>query len=396
MKKILVLPSWYPNKQSSPGFFFKEQASFLNENGFDVKILVAEELHTKSYAYQKLKRLVRGQLKMLSKDYLLQDPEAYSFPLIIQKNWSEEKKIKRLVDRYSKAYKTFEATVWQPDLIHVQSTHKAGLAAIKISKTFKVPYVIIEHAYYKLNVFSQYKQQKLKEVLLHANKVAGVSNSNKKRIREDGIDRPIEVVWNFLDETLFQLKTKSVSHKFIITTITRPDKIKDMNTFFKALFMFLNLIENRDTVEINIVGHSSIEENNFIDLKILENLDNKKQILSLIKFHKSMARPKIANLLQRSDVFVATSITESFGIALREAMLCGTPVISTKNGGSEDSITNNTGVLVDVGDYKNIAYYLKKIMDKELIFDYSYIRNHIINQCGRKAYKQRMIEFYNL
>ncbi len=77
-------------------------------------------------------------------------------------------------------------------------------------------------------------------------------------------------------------------------------------------------------------------------------------------------------------------------------MMSGIPVISTKNGGVEDAINEDTGVLVNIGDFESIAKILNLMINKKLRFDAQKIRNHIISQCGSKVFVQKMTEFYNI
>lgn len=51
------------------------------------------------------------------------------------------------------------------------------------------------------------------------------------------------------------------------------------------------------------------------------------------------------------DVFVSASHTESFGLAIAEAMASGTPVVTTETEGAREIVqAGKTGLLVPVGD----------------------------------------------
>lgn len=391
--KVLLLPSWYPNSDQNYGSFFQEQAQFLNENEFDIKVLMAEELHTKNYWYQRIKRLVTGKSSGLSKAYLHQDPEAYAFPLILQKSWSEAQQIKALKQHYLKAFEQLVDSGWIPEIIHVQGALKAGFAAKHISEVYNIPYVIIEHSPFKLSAHSKFLQGALKHTLLHANKVAGVSRYQKQRLLDDGIERDIEVVWNLMDETKFDVQKNRKDDKFRITTITRPIKIKDVDTFFKAVADFINTVERPETVEVVAVGHNALFDRNantnYYDKKAAE-----LGISQYCKFHALLTRDDILELLQNTSVFISTSLDEPYGVAIREAMLCGIPVISTRSGGPEDSIEVETGVLVDLKDHKAITKALTEIYSSDRSFDSNYIRNYVVSQSGCQAFLKRMKDFY--
>jgi L-malate glycosyltransferase len=61
-------------------------------------------------------------------------------------------------------------------------------------------------------------------------------------------------------------------------------------------------------------------------------------------------------LLCAMDVFVSASETESFGLAIAEAMAAGTAVVATRTEGAQEVVENEeTGVLVEIGDVDGIA-----------------------------------------
>jgi glycosyltransferase involved in cell wall biosynthesis len=61
-------------------------------------------------------------------------------------------------------------------------------------------------------------------------------------------------------------------------------------------------------------------------------------------------------LLCAMDVFVSASESESFGLAIVEAMAAGTAVVATATEGAREVIEDQkTGLLVPIGDVKQIA-----------------------------------------
>jgi glycosyltransferase involved in cell wall biosynthesis len=90
------------------------------------------------------------------------------------------------------------------------------------------------------------------------------------------------------------------------------------------------------------------ERNDFIlyligsgsDKKTIENEIIKLKLTKYIKVVGSKPYLEIPFWMNASDVFILPSYCESFGVVNIEALACGTPVISTKNGGSEYIITS--------------------------------------------------------
>ncbi|NCC52418.1 MAG: glycosyltransferase family 1 protein [Spartobacteria bacterium] len=71
----------------------------------------------------------------------------------------------------------------------------------------------------------------------------------------------------------------------------------------------------------------------------------------------------VADYLQASDFFVLPSESESFGIALIEAMACGLPCIATAIGGILDIITDReNGLLVPVNDENALRQAMEKLL----------------------------------
>ena len=72
----------------------------------------------------------------------------------------------------------------------------------------------------------------------------------------------------------------------------------------------------------------------------------------------------IANLLATFDLFVSTSESESFGIAIVEAMAAGIPVVATETDGAREVIEpNETGRFVPVGDVDAIAKSTSELLN---------------------------------
>ncbi|WP_250434155.1 glycosyltransferase [Hanstruepera flava] len=395
MKKILIIPSLYPSHNKYSGSFFRDQALFLSQNGFDVKVLMAEELHTKSYVFQVLKRIFYNKRNTLSTDFLSQNPTAYSFPLVIQKSWSERKKMNTYKERYKVAFQELLELGWRPDLIHAQNVFKAGIVAQYVCSVFDLPYVIIEHSPFRLKSYSSFFQDEIKTAFRKANKVAAVSRYQRDCLLRDGIERPIEVVWNLVDERKFIIPEKKQHSTFRIVTITYSDPVKDVTTFFKALAAFVEMDTYQD-VQVIVVGNATFGASPDSDTSYFENIAAKLGVREICTFIPYATQTKIIQILQEAHVFVSTSIEETFGLAVREALLCGATVISTKSGGVEDTLNSSNSILVEVGDFNEIALHLEQIKKKQKCFDILQNRNDVISQSGRAKFLEAMTNFYTI
>jgi len=79
----------------------------------------------------------------------------------------------------------------------------------------------------------------------------------------------------------------------------------------------------------------------------------------------------VSTLLAALDVFVSSSQTESFGLAIVEALACGLPVVATDSEGAREIISNGeTGFLEPVGQSEAIGASIMRLLgDAELRAD---------------------------
>ena len=80
----------------------------------------------------------------------------------------------------------------------------------------------------------------------------------------------------------------------------------------------------------------------------------------------------------KADVFVNTSLEDTFPTTNLEALACGTPVVTFNTGGSPEAITPETGIVVP----QNNIQFLKKAIEAILAQD----RNDISGKCIRRAH----------
>ena len=98
--------------------------------------------------------------------------------------------------------------------------------------------------------------------------------------------------------------------------------------------------------------------------KQLENLASQLRIESRVHFLGWLDDAE--KLLCALDVFVSASETESFGLALAEAMAAGTAVVATETEGSREVVEDQrTGLLVPIGDIERLAESIVMLLADE-------------------------------
>lgn len=131
--------------------------------------------------------------------------------------------------------------------------------------------------------------------------------------------------------------------KYRIISMGRLHRDKNFKLLIQCFAEVLLEIENRESYELYILGEGEERSN-------LEKQINTLGLNRQVFLPGFMASP--AKMLQSSDLFVFTSITEGFGNVLVEALTCGLPVISSdcESGPSEILLAGKIGVLVPIND----------------------------------------------
>jgi len=123
--------------------------------------------------------------------------------------------------------------------------------------------------------------------------------------------------------------------------------------------------------------------------KEIEKLNMKKQI-ALYGFAR---REDVLRELQNSNAFVLSSKYETFGVVLIEAMSCGLPIISTKCGGPESIITDESiGLLVESDNIQELSTAMLKVYNGK--YDRKYIRDYSIESFSEDAIVYELNKVY--
>ena len=83
-----------------------------------------------------------------------------------------------------------------------------------------------------------------------------------------------------------------------------------------------------------------------------------------------------------ADVFVNPTYKDTFPTVNLEALACGTPVITYKTGGSPESITPETGIVVDKGNFEQLCEAIDIVRNNG--------KDYYSTNC-----RERAVKFYN-
>jgi glycosyltransferase involved in cell wall biosynthesis len=189
-----------------------------------------------------------------------------------------------------------------------------------------------------------------------------------------------------IDDELFTIKkTSRNDDTFTILTVGGGAPYKDLETFLKAIALLKKRGKSNFKAQIIGIRNASDEYKDFVI---------KNDIKENCEFISGVPREKMPDYYANCDVMVSTSIAETFGISIGEALASGKPVIATRSGGAEDLITDSNGYLVNVQDYEAVADKLICLMEKGFTATAEEIRNTIVSRYGRRAFKEKINKIY--
>ena len=137
--------------------------------------------------------------------------------------------------------------------------------------------------------------------------------------------------------------------RLCVGTIGELAPIKGQENFLRAAAI---VSSRRDDVDFIIAGEdkSRTSENR----RLLERMIGELKLSPRVRI--AGWADDVVELLRNFDVFVSASHSESFGIAMVEAMAGGVPVVATMTAGAREIIdADKTGLLVPIGDAEALA-----------------------------------------
>lgn len=366
---ILIIPSWYSTDiNPTNGSFFREQAIALKDAGHNVIVAFVEvRLVSTMVCSEKVNieydngirtyRIIQGKI-----------PKTGNLGTAIAFRSGLIKIIKKLRNTEN------------IDIIHLHSCIWGGLGAATVSKKLNLPLVITEHSSY----YSRYKVKILEKLILRysfksADKVISVSNALKDIISE--YKNKIKVIPNMVDCDKFlpiinNKKDSMEKHEFIFLSICYLKKNKGIDVLINAFSTYFK----GKKVKLIIAGDGPEKEN-------LENLSERLEISEQIEFSGALGRNEVYEHINNCNSFILPSKFETFGVVLIEALANGKPIISTRNGGANDIITKENGILVDIDNVDQLG---NAMIDLILNYD-NYNQNHIRKRCIQKYSKKVVI-----
>lgn len=289
------------------------------------------------------------------------------------------------------------------DLIHAHALYPSGYVAYKLSKKYKIPFIVTTHGmdFYQClpNVsentrgkqYSSIILKKINKVLLNAEQIITVSKKFKKDVLDYNPNAKVITIENGYYKELFKTGSKTKARQKL--GLSKNDKILlSVGYFVKKkghkylIEAMIKIIQNFPNTKLYLVGCGMLK-NEY--LKMIKSFKLEDHIFLV----DNVSQQKLTSWYQAADIFVFPSLDEPFGVALIEAMACGIPTIATKTQGPSQIIHHNEdGILIPIKDTKAIVdnvcglfnnptklNEIGQIASKNILPTYGYKEKEIIN-----------------
>lgn len=109
---------------------------------------------------------------------------------------------------------------------------------------------------------------------------------------------------------------------------------------------------------------SMIDSNTKIILVGLSDKKLKELPPNIIGIKRTDSVEELAELYSMSNLFCNLTYEDNYPTTNLEAIACGTPTLTYRTGGSVESVTNETGFIVDQGDLKGVLKAIERVRQK--------------------------------
>lgn len=180
---------------------------------------------------------------------------------------------------------------------------------------------------------------------------------------------PINMIHNGIDLSVFKPQKSDFKQKYNIQTKKIILGVAFGWGYRKGLDVFIELSQVLPSdYQVVLVGTN-------------DDLD-KKLPVQILSIHRTSNQQELAEIYTAADVFVNPTREEVFGMVNVEALACGTPVVTFKTGGSPESVSEDTGMVVDVDDVSSL---------KRAVIQMAQTSNENL----QKSCRQRALEYFD-
>lgn len=311
--------------------------------------------------------------------------------------YTAQKKLREVVERYS------------PEIIHVHVGYPAGIIAYLFTRSHRIPYVITEHMSYLKDYVEKWQHRiLLRPAFEQSARILPVSASLAEQIKGFGWKVKLQPVPNVVDTDRFIYpdlgrgtsalgsgpSAPIVQINLLFAGNMEETQVKGLQFLLPAFAKVLEEIQGKSPwnlsgkeLHLHCVGDGPKR-------KDYEKLAEDLGIKESCTFYGRVSPERMPEFYQLADVLVVSSLKETFGCVLIEAMSCGKPVVATACGGPQDIVKPEVGVLVEPGSTEELVRGITQVLSILESYKPEEIRSYAIENYSPEAIAKILTGIY--
>jgi len=250
------------------------------------------------------------------------------------------------------------------EIVHAHVARDYPLAALAVKRASPAKLFITRHVLFRLNRLHLVTFRQVSRVIAvsHAVKRSLIAQkifpARKLTVIPNGIDfRRFDASLEGFDREAYTRRLNVPQGSLLVGTIGEIKREKGYADFLRAAAI---IARSRKRAHFIIAGRDNTPTGEH--QAILERLISEAGLKNRV--HLTGWLDEVAPLLSALDVYVSASHTESFGLAIAEAMAAGLPVVATATMGALEIIDDeNLGRIVSVGDAEALASSVLSLLE---------------------------------
>lgn len=341
--RILVLTASYLPTINGVSIYINQHKQEMKKMGHQVLILAPK--HPKQISDPDVFRLPS-----------VFNPVSPDYPLVIP---YLNKKIRNVVFTF------------KPQVIIFHHPYVINNLAFSLAKQFNIPALFIYHTRYDLYLKSYLPKFFVNDLLLNpvhhsvnqSNLVIAETPTLEKSLKLKYPNAKIQLLVTGLPSMAYTQKTKKELRAIyhlpqsvtILLNVGRLSVEKNLETLIKIY----SRLENIDKTHLILVGDGSQK-------KYLESVINSLGLKDHVTFLGSFSPDLMPQIYSLADIYVYTSLTETQGFTILEAMSAGLPVVALKAPGPQDFVTQNKNGFLTENETEMLKYLKILLSDRNL------------------------------
>lgn len=246
------------------------------------------------------------------------------------------------------------------DILHYFFSMPTGLLTLFPGKHKKIPYIVslrgsdvphYDRFNRRLELIHSLLKPLTKRIWNKAQAVVALSKSLRQTALETDPEQEIDIIRNGISTEIFTpLDSDNTGKSFKLVAVCRLLERKGIQYVLAAMAELSD-----PNISLKVVGLGNYETE-------LKRLCKHYTLESAVSFHGYCKNEELPLVFRDSDVFILTSLAESFGIVFLEAMSCALPIIGARTGGIPGIVSEENGILVEPTDVEKIKQAILKMM----------------------------------